>query len=451
MKKISSILDKYLDKLGLLLIALNLFSSLIVSGIVRMDSYGTIFNYTQFVLIFLYCIIFCLIRRDKENWKNPSFSCVLIFLFFSFITILLNPNKIINGKITVITFVQWFVIFLTVKNQKKSFLTFINILNYVMFLATFTSLYLYVANVQSGGRYAGIFANVNMGAILCCMAIGMSLILFQNANKIKKSFLLINIILQIMFIRLALSRAGIIVMWIILLTFVLLITLFYKRSFKIVIRNLFILVAVVLVIYNLTDFGLKFLRNSFVHTDVGTKEEVRVNENKNVNLPMNEDKTEKTEESKPIKVSERDEKQTNESNHFRLGMLKYGIETISDKPLLGQGVKNLPNAVMKNTRRELIGIFEGGVHNSYLELVISNGIIGFLSFAAIHVCIWISIWKRRKKIFAYTDKNKIIWFSSFFAVYIGLLIYGLFESILVMNSAFVTSMFALVSGGLLDE
>ena len=47
--------------------------------------------------------------------------------------------------------------------------------------------------------------NVNMGAILCCMAIGMSLILFQNANKIKKSFLLINIILQIMFIRLALS------------------------------------------------------------------------------------------------------------------------------------------------------------------------------------------------------------------------------------------------------
>ena len=240
-------------------------------------------------------------------------------------------------------------------------------------------------------------------------------------------------------------------MWIILLTFVLLITLFYKRSFKIVIRNLFILVAVVLVIYNLTDFGLKFLRNSFVHTDVGTKEEVRVNENKNVNLPMNEDKTEKTEESKPIKVSERDEKQTNESNHFRLGMLKYGIETISDKPLLGQGVKNLPNAVMKNARRELIGIFEGGVHNSYLELVISNGIIGFLSFAAIHVCIWISIWKRRKKIFAYTDKNKIIWFSSFFAVYIGLLIYGLFESILVMNSAFVTSMFALVSGGLLDE
>ncbi|MEG1474721.1 MAG: O-antigen ligase family protein [Longicatena sp.] len=427
MKRIDEFLDKYLSCLAKLIIILTIISTYVTYGIYSMHVFGTITNYIISGLAIIYFVGFVIARRKNMNFKDKYLLLIILFLLCNVLTIIMNPGKAHNFKILVLTAIQWIILFMFVKDNKKFTYRIMDMFNYGTFLATTISLILFLLNIVVTNyieRYCGIYQNPNFSSIIAALSAGISIILFyMTDSRKKKYFLILNLVLQIIFMRISMSRAGSITIFAFILVFATTYSALYYKKFLFVFRNIILSIFAFVLINNFLAIKVYQLRDILnFEGSVSEKDAV-----------------------------ERSKENASQSNNYRYMLLTSGVKAAKDNPIIGCGLDDLPRQVSSKSTETLDGVKGGGVHNSYLQLFVANGLLGFITFASLQVLIIWNLLKRKKYILKLTDKKEIVRISGFIALYISLLLYGMFEAQLVLNNSIVTNMFALSAGGLCND
>lgn len=115
---------------------------------------------------------------------------------------------------------------------------------------------------------------------------------------------------------------------------------------------------------------------------------------------------------------------TQTSNEIRLNMICCGFDQFLSAPLFGIGPRNVaPIMTVRYPLVNLEGIIGGGLHNAYLQLLVSNGAIGgLILFSLIIYCAY----------FACSSWNAHTKYVS--AILFGLGIYGLLSQSILFNN-----------------
>ena len=443
-------IETYTDVLGKIILILGMFSSLFISGIYGLNIYGSIFNYALFALFIIYGVFYLISIKQQFKKNDVLFYCIIALLILNLISILLNNEKIFNLKLFIITAIQWVIFFQYGRNDKGFIIKVLEILNYVIFIITIIGLIRFLCNmtvISDNIRYCGIYANTNMGSAIMVTSIGISLMLINTKHLYKKIFLILNIIVQILLIRLCLSRASTIFMILTFAFFIISYMLLSKKKPRQLILNAILISIAICLVYGVASKGIYMIHEKVANYQ--QQQSIKTNDS-NTNKET-EPQTPTPEPEKTKSEYERDDYQKNFSNEIRLNLIKYGFLAAIDKPMFGVGQKSVADVVTLKAGKYYGGITAGGVHNTYLQIAIACGFPALLLFLIIQLLIFIRIVKRFFALRKCSDKDKICQFSALTALYLGFLVYGLFESILILNSAILTYMFALVAGGVYDE
>lgn len=437
MNKLLNFTKKRIDYLEKLIVILTIFSSIFITGIFGIGKYGSIFNYSLCVLLIIYLVAFVMTRRNEINIQNKFLILILVYLFCNFVSIVLNEGKIDNLKLFIYSIAQWFVLFMCYKNHKKFTSSVLNLSNYCIFIITTLGLYFFVINFwvsNFGERFCGLYENPNTGAAISFLSIGLSLFLLSTPNKWKKLFLIMNILFQICSMRLCMSRASNIAVIVLFAVFAALYAYLKKKNIFIAVAASLLLVLSCVFVYNTISPKIYNIRDYVLHKDDDVVQ-----------------KEESTGKSNEVYVDVRDSEDEAVSDSYRLSLLNAGFRTTLERPIFGYGQSSLAQAVSENSNIRLEGIKGGGVHNSYLEILIANGFVGFLSFASILFLLTLNIIWHRKRLLNLRANDEIIRFCACFSIFICFLIYGMFESVLVLNGSVIANIFILTLGGLRYE
>lgn len=72
----------------------------------------------------------------------------------------------------------------------------------------------------------------------------------------------------------------------------------------------------------------------------------------------------------------------NEVSNGRIAIWKAGIELWKEQPLMGTGIYNIETYAQNNAAEKVVEkLSRGGLHNFYLTVLVSNGIVGFVLMA----------------------------------------------------------------------
>lgn len=432
MKKVKFICEQYVDMLGILIAVLTVFSSFFITGLFGMGKYGTLINYTLCGLFFVYIGMLLIIRKKNSCFYKSVEFYICLFLFFYLLTIGLNTGKIQNLKIFILTAIQWVILFHYMKIKRITMEKVLYCLNIIIFIVTFIGIvYCFLFNHPVSNfaeRHCGFYENPNTGAIICAISIAISMMFLSFKNIWNRVFLIINIVCQLMMIRLCLSRAGVIMLIAFLILYALIVACYHKKKAITAIRNLIVVAVVFLFIYNVVSPKLYHLRDLILYQPSAV-----------LNVLQKE-------ETAGSNVSKRDEKKATDSDNHRMNLLISGSKAFLHNPIIGVGQANLPKAV--NEQMLLQDLETGGVHNAYLQMLISNGTIGFVSYAAIYVVLLILFIKKRKTItLAMIQDKNYNYFCGFTALTLSLFVYGLLESVIVLSSSFPAVIMAISAGG----
>ncbi len=141
-----------------------------------------------------------------------------------------------------------------------------------------------------------------------------------------------------------------------------------------------------------------------------------------------------------------------ESTIGRIEFIINGLKTGIKHPLLGVSTSNLSTALIENSQTEYSAMVVGGSHNIYVDLFVSNGIIGLVSFLLIVLFIIQKSLRHIKKIYINESNNtESILYIGIFCLFFSLLFYGLFESNLILSGSIIATIFWICGGYLTNE
>lgn len=353
----------------------------------------------------------------------PLFVLVSSFLLAYLLTILVNPQKMENLKGLASMSIQLLVVFFYLstldRKQSKRLLTLVCSLMVAMtFLASAISLVLYVINripPVMENRFAGIYINPNT-LVVGLLSLFLSVYFLITSRRLRW-FHGLNILVQLMVTTCSASRAieGLLILFILLLSLLALLH-WLKRGQK----GKAILLALAIctggfLSLALTQWAVPYLQVGVLHSPTST---MAVASLEAPDIPPRPSFT----------IVTRPEEEQAGSSQVRFNMIKAGFHTFTNHPLLGVGVRNLAAVVQaENPYSVVIGIENGGLHNTYLQLLVANGAIGFLLMLALALyCLKVVLFWNQKK-------TVPVWFFVIYAVCICA--HGLFEvSFLFSNS-----------------
>lgn len=365
-------------------------------------------------------------KRNKINFKQllkpdslKKWISIFVVLFFIFnlATILLNPNKLGNIKIMVSTVTQLIILSLMFPYNKKTMERFVKVYMFSIFAFTVVSFIFYIYDMKLIiflGRYCGVFLNPNIASILMGISFVLSIFMIYYQKKIRVN--LINLLVLTPMIQLGGSRATKITLMTIL--FVFFAIEIYQKNKKNVFFKKFGITATVILIAFFTLLPLSYQGLKLMHDELIV-------------------------DTKPITDSnyKRDDKETEESDMARFELIKSGLKAVKENPVFGVGFHNVYDAVSEQSDEKLGGLLGGGVHNTYLEVMISNGLTGFICFFMIVFMLILSAGKRCI-IEKHMSKNLTVVTS----ILLGLCVYGLFEANLILTTSIMAVIFWFVIG-----
>lgn len=437
------------SNLNIIILVVSIFSNLLTYGIYGVDPLiGTFFNYIIFIMI----IIFMLLnykeiigRMKKERFLQAS----LLFFIMNLITILYNEQIIMNLKIFILTIAQVIVIAQFCKYDEKTIKFILNSIVFVILIITIISAILYFMNINVSlypNRYCGIYANPNIASALAAVALAFSLVmLFMYEKWNARLYYIINIILQIIMMRLCDSRAGMIfsISFIFLFFFILLFIMKKK-----IILSILVSTTITVMFFCFYDYSSVMMTQikTQMYTTKDSIEETVVTPSES--STQNETKPNTPNPSILVDNIGRDSNLEVQSTNYRLLLIENGIKTGLDKPVFGHGIFNVATAINDKSDVYLDGLFGGGTHNNYVEVFVSNGFVGLSFFLIILLMIFMKIIK--KVIYIYKKKNsfsfEVLSTAMFAALFIAFSIYGLFEANIILSSSIMAALFWMING-----
>ena len=402
----------------------------------------------NYLLVVVMLIRFYLTLKEQKTRRSCKAEYIyILFTIMYIVTILLNDNIISNMKYFVLTFIQLFIVRKCYIKSGNLYSVIVKLYIIIVFGVNIISLIAPLMGEELllvGNIYCGLFTGPNIAAIVEGLLIVLVFQEFIKSQSYQKQILYTAIILSgvIMFKQMQ-SRAGILFVG----SFFFLVIIFHFKSLFNKISNCILLALMVsvyvLATYNISEYiNIKMTQENVIAQEVDNVEKQKLIEVELENMmDIETEESENMEKEQPTTVK-REKSNVEESNHYRINLLKYGMKAVFVKPLLGIGVENIATKLELLAGEYLSGSEGGGVHNSYLTVFIANGILGGIMFVFI-MC------GTLKRIISF-QKNQInlnmdrIDLTSY--IVLSLMGYGLVESSLIFSSSIVAFMFWLFIG-----
>ena len=285
-------------------------------------------------------------------------------------------------------------------------------------------------------RFTGLFYNPN-NCFICAMSILLSFLYWMLFHKFR-ALMIVNMLLQASLIGLSGSRSLLVMMgvFIALMPCIYAARRYSKNLKKAIGCAALLMVSAVLVFQAMSYAGQALPQightiETTVSSWFSSEEGGSSSSNGSTQSPPDTNRTEEN---------------TDASDSFRMLLLQSGLKTFAKYPLFGVGPRNIADAVRATAPdANLNGIDGGGVHNSYLQLLISIGIVGFLIFVLILVYCFTAFTKAMR---AQQEKEGTICFELLFllAAILCIGVYGTFESTLFFANTPAAVTFFAVTG-----
>ncbi len=353
----------------------------------------------------------------RQIGKYPRKSIILAFIVLTAISAIINMKAGFwgNVKAWILTILPLFAFFLVCydKPKEKREETFLRVLSggaVVIFIASFISLILYIirydgyyelfgvkehiglyvydsTNPQSGLLLFGVHYDTNHAAMYAIAFAGYSLILFNHCKRSKtrkkslnilgKIFAVLNFIVQICYFPLANSRGG----WLCLFVATTVTLLFFlwknnmKKSFS-EITKIILSFALALSLAVVSLSALLAVRQGMVGiSTIVAKNEITSEANKEGATDSSDSEDKNT--GRDLDKINNFNKPNEVPGSGRLELWEEALKLYTKHPILGTGGEN--NVYYSNYYGIGCSFVQGkAVHNSYLDLLVNYGAVGFL-------------------------------------------------------------------------
>ncbi|WP_338376322.1 O-antigen ligase family protein [Enterococcus faecium] len=348
----------------------------------------------------------------KKNFFKMRFSWLLIGAMISFIlTIIINSENflipsIYNFGYLLITLIVIFPADFSQSEEekKKKMVYFNNVFIIIIFLAALISIYQFIFlisyHVPTGTpgllarqgfiehRLFGVYTSPNVGAMFGYTSIILSLIsvLISKITKTIRVFYMMNFIVQIFYITLSSSRGAQVVICSFLVLFLL---LFANSKFRKSIREVLPvkikwMVSILLVLLVYFSFGTNYAKDFLATIPVSIDRKVEViesNESDKTPLPEKEVILQHSSDNSEISAG-------------RFTIWKAALKVIRPTLLFGYGetdfygnsdAKFLKKVDLDTTDVNELKRAHGNMHNGFLQVLVSSGIIAFICIYAFYV------------------------------------------------------------------
>lgn len=274
-------------------------------------------------------------------------------------------------------------------------------------------------NPNSGGMVAAVSIIVTFFNLFLCGKLHV-----KELSKAKKTYYYSNIILQWICLILSNSRGVLISLlaFVVFASYYLFTVILAEKKnfnrFKSVIISL-VLTIIVFSIFNLTvsasKIGLSYIPKSV---------------QKLINVE---------EEDSDSLVLEREIVEGNITSG-RVEIWKYGLITLKLDPLFGHGPHNIGLAKQKVFPNDkALYMTTNNMHNGYIQILLSNGILAFISFAVFYVLIikdsLMVLFSKNNK----TSNNKKMFIFFIAGLILSIAVYGLFENAILLTGSYTTT------------
>jgi O-antigen ligase len=363
---------------------------------------STIIN---FLLLLWGVFIFVLqYESDKRIGIKRNKFVLIIFIVFSLGTIILNSSQASNIKILALTVIQFFLLYeyrlnidsyLKVKELYKLSRTYV----LITFATTGLAIFMYLlkrnitfAGYELGTTHYNALYGIHIGSNTAGLVALISIVLSDVCRRIYlkgRCFLYLNIIMQVMLVVLSKARsalAGLLIYYIIYIFM----TLKSRR-----IKRLIMLIAIAGVA------ALPMASNALT---------------KNAELGF---------------------------FSGRLLIWNQAAKVIKDKFMLGVGINNVVEQVKKVATTDLPGIEGGGMHNIFMQIAISNGILALVAMTIFFIYIAIKMYLWLKKAEEPLTKRIV---ATIFAFTIALYVINMVEANLIYVANFVATVYWICIG-----
>lgn len=377
------------------------------------------------VSVFVFLVGFLLILwdlfTDKNCLKCKPIDFFAVFIVICVISSIINYRYGIGSNIKCIAamVLEYFIFFPMgfKENKERTLKKLLNVLTITMFVFVFVSVLMFFFNisyyasspVRSGvqgfdidwGRLWGVFGDPNVASYISLVSL-FSSVYFMLVYKKVWAYILygINILFQILFVMLSLSRSGLLIM-----VFIPIASVFYvflcniKTNKKRAFSSILVAITAVAVLYG----GYYGLRKSMPYVKVAILDTVGVSGRKNVdslyesfykacgveiintdddNIDSNIDKIDPNIKAEIEEIIRKDTKDDYSNGRFE--RWKAGLEVFKTTPIIGTSPRNAVAIAQERTPDTVMGQNGWVTHCAYLEVLVNSGILGaIVMFSAI--------------------------------------------------------------------
>ncbi len=408
--------------------------------------------------------------KVKYNYLLWSFLMLMIITSVVHMSVWFIPNLAITYYTAVCFFIFYGMYTERIRENLEKEMSFI-LKFFVYFGLVFGTLSLCVLlfkrEIQIGGYYLGIFRNRLIGvytnsnilafsmieAIISCDIINDFYIRRKfKLAKINKWILLLTVIVSFMCLFLSDSNASFVFI-IIYSTIRVFCNLFFKNNSAYGIK----LLRSILVTFGFcvlamsTSFGLRDRCQKLISTimiDIYKQEDAfkrkfeskatlgDLIDKKGLSKEKNEDASKNESAITDFHIG----RQHYEVSSGRITLFKQGIEVFKHNPWIGIGRANLGLYSKKYLPG---GLIHPDLHNGYLTILVSCGLVGFLIFGVFSFLVALDICKH---LFLYVDKGYFTVFCKLFSVLVAYCGYCLFEKAILFDMTFMVGFFWSILG-----
>ena len=254
------------------------------------------------------------------------------------------------------------------------------------------------------GRLYGIYWDPNIAAVTAAAAVILSVYFFlRTQKKIIKVLNVLNISLQFTYIVFSGSRTGNVALSAGAVMFSVLLSV-KRRFFVSKIKNVIAIILIAAITLSVTFFGPMAVKSAVNKIANAAISEEKTEDELPIEKPSTEEeKTENTEGNTEIAVFDRGYDLSTDISNQRFAIWKSATEIFKESPIFGVSranilsfaKENLPNTyIVSNYYMQF-----DSMHNAYIEILTSGGIVGIALFMAFMLWTVIGIIKNLKKIF----------------------------------------------------
>ena len=411
------------------------------------------FKYSKIIGLFFVAVVISVLSNYKLHFFDNIETCIILYIV---LFILFPP--FIESKVGLDKEVFWF------SNITSLFFGLVAWIGFFMY-ATGTVWYNYFE------RFSGLFSNPNTSGLVMAAGVGLSLVAITSVRTMKRKLLymilhIINIIIN--FVMLVLSGSNTAYMMIAAGAIIYIIAVNYikghtrKKYFKSILICLFCIVISLVVLSSLISFTINTV--TYVPSIVENIQTASLNDKKNIkeenvtksenNIDKDDSNSSLSKEPETSKIEKTDierDLELESLDNGRFSRWKIAIQASKQNILFGCGPRNSYEALCEYAKHKDIPVYSGDVHNMFIELLLTTGIVGFSLFFILFIMIIVNLFKLINRVNFETNKfDNLPTFLAVLSLTAMLFIANLTESAILFRSTPFAMIFWIIGGYLVN-